>query len=176
MKKVFLMSFLLVFVLISVLSMASAATADYLVGSKFMERNGEHYWGPWGTAYSLVGGSLVFDNGVSGGWMTLNIKDEFPITTYQYALLSIKTDNPTDAQGVVLTIGNVKKSFTDWGITLSDKYTVYAVDLVKNAVTTWNNGKGDLPDFALNVVPDKKFIIRINKIKLTNTPPTADNN
>jgi hypothetical protein len=174
MKKTFFIGLLLVIVLISGLSMASAAAADYLVGSKFMERNGEHYWGPWGTAYSLVGGSLVFDNGIAGGWVTLNIKDEFPVTTYQYALLSIKSDNPADAQDVVLTIGNVKKSFTDWGITLTKDYTVFAVDLVKNGLTTWPNGKGDLPDFALNVVPDKKFTIRINKIKLTNTLPTAE--
>jgi hypothetical protein len=138
-----------------------------------MERNGENFWGPWGTAYSLVGGALVFDNGISGGWVTLNWKDEFPVSTYQYVQISVKADNPADAQGVILTFGNVKKSFTDWGITLSKDYTVYTLDLAKNGVTVWPNGKQDLPDFALNVVPDKKFTIRVNKIKLTNTAPAA---
>lgn len=176
MKKVFFMGFLVVVVVISSLSIATAAyKSDFNVGDKFLEQNAERYWGPYGPAFTLVGGALVFDSSVVDGWVTLNFKDdEMPADAYKYAVITIKADNPEDAQGAVMTFGNVKKTFTDWGIKLSNTYTVYYLDLVANGFTGWGDGRKALPDFALNTVPNKKFMIYVDKIKLTNKPPVAE--
>jgi hypothetical protein len=176
MKKAFFMCLLLVIILISGLSIASAAyNSDFNVGDKFLEQNAERYWGPYGPAFTLVGGALVFDSTVPDGWVTLNFKDdELPPDAYQYVILTVKADNPEDAQGAILTFGNVKKSFSDWGIKLSNTYAAYVLELKPNGFTAWGDGRKAIPDFALNTVPNKKFTIYVDKIKLTNKPPVTD--
>ncbi len=177
MKKALFMVLLLIVALASSFSTATAAnSSDYLVGDRFLEQNGERYWGPYGPAYSLIGGALVFDNSVADGWVTLNFKDdEMANDAYRYALITLKTDSPADAQEVILTFGNVKKSFTEWGIQLNTKYTLYALDLPQNGFIAWGDGTKSIPDFALNVVPGKKFLVYVDRIKLTNNPPVTGN-
>ncbi len=172
MKKTFFMGLLLVIVLTVGLCTVSAANAwDYVVAEKFEDQDGENYWGPYGPAYMLMDGALVFDNSIANGWVTLNFKDErLAKESYRYVVISVKTDNPADAQGVILTFGNVKKPFSDWGIKLSNTYTVYVLDLSKHGFTAWGDGAKSIPDFALNVVPGKNFALFINQIKLTNNP------
>ena len=176
MKKAFFMGLLMVAVLIAGLSVATAAyNSDFNVGDKFLEQNAERYWGPYGPAFTLVGGALVFDSTVVDGWVTMNFKDdEMPADAYQYVVITVKADNPEDAQGAILTFGNVKKSFTDWGIKLSNTYAPFVLDLKANGFTGWGDGKKALPDFALNTVPNKKFMLYVDKIKLTNKPPVAE--
>jgi hypothetical protein len=167
MKKL-LIVVLLIFLLTLVFSFADD---DFIVATKFTGQDGEGYWGPYGPAYTIKDGVLIFDSSIPNAWMTLNFKDDFmEAEDYRYVVITIKADDPKDAQSIVMTFGNLKKTFTDWGITLNTEFTTYIIDLKAHGLKNWGDGTKAEPDFALNKATANKAKIFVKSIILTNVP------
>jgi|YelNatPaOPRAMG01_1025707.scaffolds.fasta_scaffold00908_10 hypothetical protein len=167
MKKL-LIVVLLIFLLTLVFSFADD---DFIVATKFTGQDGEGYWGPYGPAYTIKDGVLIFDSSIPNAWMTLNFKDDFmEAEDYRYVVITIKADDPKDAQNIVMTFGNLKKTFTDWGITLNTEFTTYIIDLKAHGLKNWGDGTKAEPDFALNKATANKAKIFVKSIILTNVP------
>jgi len=167
MKKL-LIVVLLIFLLTLVFSFADD---DFIVATKFTGQDGEGYWGPYGPAYTIKDGVLIFDSSIPNAWMTLNFKDDFmEAEDYRYVIITIKADDPKDAQNIVMTFGNLKKTFTDWGITLNTEFTTYIIDLKAHGLKNWGDGTKAEPDFALNKATANKAKIFVKSIILTNVP------
>jgi len=167
MKKL-LIVVLLIFLLTLVFSFADD---DFIVATKFTGQDGEGYWGPYGPAYTIKDGVLIFDSSIPNAWMTLNFKDDFmEAEDYRYVVITIKVDDPKDAQNIVMTFGNLKKTFTDWGITLNTEFTTYIIDLKAHGLKNWGDGTKAEPDFALNKATANKAKIFVKSIILTNVP------
>uniref|UniRef100_A0A7C3SQ98 Uncharacterized protein n=1 Tax=Dictyoglomus turgidum TaxID=513050 RepID=A0A7C3SQ98_9BACT len=167
MKKL-LIVVLLIFLLTLVFSFADD---DFIVATKFTGQDGEGYWGPYGPAYTIKDGVLIFDSSIPNAWMTLNFKDDFmEAEDYRYVVITIKADDPRDAQNIVMTFGNLKKTFTDWGITLNTEFTTYIIDLKAHGLKNWGDGTKAEPDFALNKATANKAKIFVKSIILTNVP------
>lgn len=150
---------------------------DFLVGEEFAEINEEGvegYRGPWGAegCFTLEDGAVVFDTSVPDAYITMDFtNDDLAGTDYQYAVVTLKTDKPEDAKNAHMKFGNTGRSFTDWGIELSDTYTTYAVDLWANGLTDWGDAGNYEPDFALNKVGAIDAVVYVSRILLTNDPP-----
>ncbi len=167
MKKL-LIVVLLIFLLTLVFSFADD---DFIVATKFAGQDGEGYWGPYGPAYTIKDGVLIFDSSIPNAWMTLNFKDDFmEAEDYRYVVITIKVDDPKDVQNIVMTFGNLKKTFTDWGITLNTEFTTYIIDLKAHGLKNWGDGTKAEPDFALNKAIANKAKIFVKSIILTNVP------
>jgi hypothetical protein len=167
MKKL-LIVVLLIFLLTLVFSFADD---DFIVATKFTGQDGEGYWGPYGPAYTIKDGVLIFDSSIPNAWMTLNFKDDFmEAEDYRYVVITIKADDPKDAQNIVMTFGNLKKTFTDWGITLNTEFTTFIIDLKAHGLKNWGDGTKAEPDFALNKATANKAKIFVKSIILTNVP------
>lgn len=167
MKKL-LIVVLLIFLLTLVFSFADD---DFIVATKFTGQDGEGYWGPYGPAYTIKDGVLIFDSSITNAWMTLNFKDDFmEAEDYRYVVITIKADDPKDAQNIVMTFGNLKKTFTDWEITLNTEFTTYIIDLKAHGLKNWGDGTKAEPDFALNKATANKAKIFVRSIILTNVP------
>ena len=167
MKKLLIVG-LLIFLLTLVFSFADD---DFIVATKFTGQDGEGYWGPYGPAYTIKDGVLIFDSSIPNAWMTLNFKDDFmEAEDYRYVVITIKADDPKDAQNIVMTFGNLKKTFTDWGITLNTEFTTYIIDLKAHGLKNWGDGTKAEPDFALNKATANKAKIFVKSIILTNVP------
>lgn len=159
---------LLILVLLLVFTFADD---DFIVATKFEEQNGEGYWGPYGPAYKLEKGVLVFDSSIENAWMTLNFKDDFmEAEDYRYVVITIKADDPKDAQNIVMTLGNLKKTFTDWGITLTTDFKTYVIDLFAHGLKNWGDGTKAEPDLAFNKAGAIKAKIYVKSMMLTNNP------
>lgn len=134
-----------------------------------------------GAAYCyLDNGSLVFDASASGGYCTADLGDvsKVPLDAtnnpkYHYALVTMKADNPSAAQGIHLTFGRdakdgqLGKSLTDWGITLTTSYKTYVVDLTAGGFDHW--AAAGQPDFALNQGEATSGKLEIKSIVLSNS-------
>lgn len=165
-----------VLLLVSSFAFTSVAMAadDFVVANEFSGQDAEGYFGPYGPAYVLQDGALVFDSSINNAWVTLNFKDDnLAADAYKYAVITLKTDNPQDAAKVHMTLGNVGKSFADWGITLKTTYTTYVIDLAANGLTKWGDGTKGEPDFALNKAEAENAKIYVSKIVLTNNPSST---
>jgi LPXTG-motif cell wall-anchored protein len=162
---------------IFVFTSVAMAADDFVVANGFSGQDADGYFGPYGPAYVLQNGALVFDSSIDNAWVTLNFKDDnLAANAYKYAVITLKADNPQDAAKVHMTLGNVGKSFTDWGITLNTTYTTYAIDLAANGLTKWGDGAKGVPDFALNKADAKNAKIYVSKIVLTNNPSSITSN
>lgn len=160
-----------VILLLSIFVFTSVAMAagDFVVANGFSDQDGGGYFGPYGPAYKLQDGALVFDSSIANAWVTLNFKDDnLAANAYKYAVITLKADNSEDAAKVHMTLGDVGKSFTDWGISLKNTYTTCTVDLAANGLKKWGDGTKGVPDFALNKADAKNAKIYISKIILTN--------
>ncbi len=166
MKKYFLISFL---VLILILTFTFSSD-DFVVATKFSAPNEEGYWGPYGPAFTLEkNGILVFDSSIPNAWMTLNFKDDFmEPEDYKYVVITMKTDDPEDAQNIVMTFGDIKKPIKDWKIKLNKEFTTYIIDLHALGLTKWGDGTKAEPDFALNKATANKAKLFVQSIILTN--------
>jgi len=168
MKKIIL-SILLITLLVT-LSIVLADDEDFIVAESFSEVNGDGFWGPYGPAYTLKDGALVFDSSIDNAWVTLNFKDDFlEPDAYRYVKITMKTDDPTDGAKIVMTFGNIKKPISEWGIVLKTEYTTYVIDLFKQGLTKWGDGFKAEPDFALNKGSAVKAKLYVKSIILTNS-------
>ncbi len=168
MKK--LLSTLLIVTLFT-LGLAFGSEDDFVVASKFPDQNAEGYWGPYGPAFTLKDDVLVFDSSIDNAWMTMNFKDDFmEAEDYRYVVITLKADDPDDAQNIVMTFGNIKKTFPQWGITLNTEYTTYIIDLKTQGLKNWGDGTKGEPDFALNKATANKAKLYVKSIILTNDP------
>jgi|GEM_PF-796000 len=173
MKKV-LLAILIVMSLLLYSGFAVAAN-DFVIANGFNGQDGDGYWGPYGPAFTLENGALVFDSSIDNAWVTLNFKkdDNFTATSYKYLVITLKSDKPQDGEKVHMTLGNVGKSFGDWGITLDTNYKTYTIDLAANGVTKWGDAEKQTPDFALNKAEAQNAKIYLTKMVLTNSPSTS---
>lgn len=167
MKKYFSLILILTLVILGL----AFGSDDFIVANKFSEQNAEGYWGPYGPAYTLKDGILIFDSSIPNAWMTLNFKDDFmEAEDYRYVVITLRADDPKDAQNIVMTFGDVKKTFPQWGITLSTEFTTYIIDLKAHGLTRWGDGTKAEPDFALNKATANKAKLYVKSIILTNDP------
>jgi hypothetical protein len=135
----------------------------------------ENYYGPWGSdnTWSLSGGAIEFDCGVSNGWLTLNNQvDPSPANKYRYVVISIKADSPITAIDAALTVGDKAQTLNEWGIKdlSSTDYKTYVIDLTTSGFTAWGDSSEPnyKPDFALNQSGAKTGKLYIGYIKLAN--------
>lgn len=166
-----------VLVLLSIFVFTGVAMAsdDFVVASEFSGQDSEGYWGPYGPAYILQDGALVFDSSIDDAWVTLNFKDDnLAANAYKYAVITLKADNPEDAAKAHMTLGNIRKSFAEWGITLKNTYTAYVIDLAAHGFKKWGDGTKSEPDFALNKGEAQNAKIYVSKIVLTNAANGTD--
>lgn len=162
---------LVLLIILSLTLVLTLADDEFIVATKFTGQDGEGYWGPYGPAYTIKDGVLIFDSSIPNAWMTLNFKDDFmEADDYRYVVITVRADDPKDAQNVLVTFGNLKKTFTEWGITLSTNFTTYIIDLKAHGLKNWGDGTKAEPDFALNKHNANKAKVYVQSIILTNNP------
>ncbi|MCX7941963.1 MAG: hypothetical protein N2516_02580 [Dictyoglomaceae bacterium] len=165
MKKYFLIVSL---ILVSLITF-SLSSDDFVVATKFSGPNEEGYWGPYGPAFTLKDNVLIFDSSIPNAWMTLNFKDDFmEPEDYRYVVITMRADDPEDAQNILMTFGDIKKPIKDWKIKLKTEFTTYILDLFEFGLTKWGDGTKAEPDFALNKATAKKAKLFVQSIILTN--------
>ena len=175
---------------------AAADDADFIVGNNSFHDTGVYgkdgYFGPWyqDGCISYENGALVMDTSVDNAWITLNfINDTLDVPQYKYMVIKIKADNPAQAKGFTLTVGQLPgkregsfalngKVFTDLVLAdgshpsgLTTSYQTFCVDIAKNGATTFM-GK-DMADFAMNKGDAGNAKISVSEIYLTNKAPAS---